>query len=348
MKAWSIAAGILLAALHAFAQDDSAAKTDAGYVPTLSGGFGYVHHVEGGVTTLEPQINPVLLVPLGPHVLLESRAEFTGFFTRQFQTSGPFTGKVFKSVDYAQLDWLANTHLIATAGRYISPFGLYGERLSPVWIRNLQDVPITFPIGTRTSGAGDGIMLRGVLRQTPSYSAQYTSYFSVRSEINELQAGRAGGGDVSIYLPTARLEIGGSYQRLLQQRNINSIAAYLSWQPSAAPLDLKLELDRSYNGQGYWVEGAYLLSQIPAATSFFKRVQLVPRLQRFHPLHGGGNSLPRVDTRRFDFGLNYYLRDDLRFVSSYGRQFSSQLNSNIWNTGLTYRFAWPLWPARKQ
>ena len=76
--------------------------------------------------------------------------------------SGPFKGKVFKDVEYAQLDWLADSRAIVVGGRYLLPFGLYNERLGPIWIRNLQDFPYTASIGTRTSGAGDGLMLRGV------------------------------------------------------------------------------------------------------------------------------------------------------------------------------------------
>ncbi len=70
-------------------------------------------------------------------------------------------------------------------------------------------------------------------------------------------------------------------------------------------------------------------------------------MQQFYPLHGGGNSLPTRSTQRVDFGINYYLRDNMRFVSSYGRQFTRQLDANMWNVGFTYRFIWPLWPGRK-
>jgi len=328
------------------AQDSETIESHAGFTPAISGGAGYIHNVNGGITTLEPQIEPVLLVPFGSHVLLESRTTFFGFFERENATSGPFTGKIFKSVDYAQVDWLANTHVIATAGRYLLPFGLYSERLQPIWIKNLQDAPITAAIGTRTSGSGDGFMLRGAVQQ-PSYSIQYTSYFSARSNINQLQSARAAGGDASVYLTHARLEIGTSYQRFLQDRNFNSVATYISWQPLSVPLDIKAEGDFSYNGRGYWIESAYLFRQLPIP-SLLRRTQIVGRVQQFFPSNGGGNSLPRVDTQRFDLGLNYYVRDDLRFVSSYGRSFSSQGNANIWNVGFTYRFMSPLWPGRKK
>jgi hypothetical protein len=329
------------------AQDSQSVENHAGYIPAISGGMGYIHNVNGGITTLEPQINPVLLVPFGSHVLLESRGTFFGFYQREHQTSGSFTGQVFKSVDYAQVNWLANTHVIASAGRYLLPFGLYNERLGPIWIKNLQDAPITASIGTRTSGSGNGFMLRGVVAQKPSYSIQYTAYFSALSNIDHLESGRVAGGDASVYLPHARLEIGTSYQRFLQDRHINSASTYVSWQPSSVPLDLKVEADFSYNGRGYWLESAYGFQKLPIP-SFFRRTQIVGRMQQFFPSNGGGNSLPRVDTQRFDVGLNYYLRDDLRFISSYGRNFSSQGNANIWNIGVTYRFLFPLWPGRSK
>lgn len=337
----------LFAAGAVFAQDNGDAPSTAGYTPVLSGTMAYVHNVNGGVTSLEPEVETVLLVPFGSHVLLESRAEFVGFFQREHQTTGPFTGKVFKSVDYAQLDWLANTHVIASAGAYLLPFGLYNERLGPLWIRNLQDTPITDLIGTRPNGVGDGVMLRGNAYENNAYSIQYSAYFSARSNINQLEASRLAGGDSSIFIKGARLEIGESFQHVLQNKEINSYATYVSWQPQRTPLDLKAEFDHSFYGEGYWLEPDYMLTQVPVASSFFKHVQLAPRMQQFHPLNGGGNDLPTKDTQRFDMGLNYYFRDNMRFVSSYGREFQHQANANIWNVGFTYRFIWPLWPGRK-
>src|SRR5215469_13097025 len=136
-------AWILLGTGHLFGQSADTAGRNAGHVPLISGGFGYVQNVNGGVNTHEPQAVPVLLVPFGSHVLLESRVAFTGIFQRENGTSGPYKGKVYESVEYAQLDWLASTYVMGTAGRYLLPFGLFNERIDPIWIRNLQDPPIT-------------------------------------------------------------------------------------------------------------------------------------------------------------------------------------------------------------
>lgn len=333
---FSLAPGFLLS------QDAQSSGNEAGYVPIISGGAGYIHNVNGGLPTLEPQVDPVLLFPFGRHLLLESRTDFTGFFQRQDQTSGPFTGKVFKTVEFAQLDWLANTHVMAVGGKYLLPFGLYNERLEPIWIRNLQDPPLTAVIGTRTSGAGDGLMLRGTASQDPRASIQYSAYFSAHSGINQLGAARTSGGDASVFFPARRLEVGTSYQRFLEALHINNTAVYLSWQPFAGSVDLKVEEDWSHFGHGYWIEAAYRSTRT-SLPKFFQSLQPVGRIQEFFPSNEGGNGLPTIQTERFDFGLNYYLKDNLRLMSSYGRSFSSQENANVWNAGVTYRFTIPLW-----
>ncbi len=329
------------------AQDSADSGNNAGHAPVIQGGAGYVHNVSGGAPTLEPQIDPVLLIAFGRHFLLESRTDFTGFFQRQDQTSGPFTGKVFKTVEYAQIDWLANTHATVVGGRYLLPFGLYNERLEPIWIRNLQDSPLTASVGTRTTGAGDGLMVRGVALQRPAISAQYSVYGSAHSGINQFDSARTAGMDASVFLPGKRLEVGSSWQRFLENRHITSGAFYLSWQPPSTGLDVKAEQDISYFGHGYWIEAAYRESRM-SLPQFARSLQPVVRMQQFFPSNGGGNGLPRVRTERFDFGVNYYLRDNLRLLSSYGRSFESQRNLNIWNLGLTYRFTIPLWFGGKE
>lgn len=81
---------------------------------------------------------------------------------------------------------------------------------------------------------------------------------------------------------------------------------------------------------------------------FVRGFQPVVRMQQVFPVNGGGNGLPVARTEKVDFGVNYYLRDNLRLISSYGRSFSSAQNLNIWNLGLTYRFTIPLWLGGKK
>jgi hypothetical protein len=338
---------LLLLSPHARAQDSGADSSHAGYAPVISGSMGYVYIVQGGIPSLEPQINPVLLLPLGSHVLFETRTDFTGFFERRQGTSGDYTGEIYKTVDFAQLDWLANSHVIPVAGLYILPFGIYAERLDPLWIANLQDLPIDYSIGTQTSGTGLGPQLRGVAVETNNFNLQYTAYYSVHSNVTQFQASLTAGGDASIYFTGLHAEFGTSYQRFLDNRQINSAAGYVTWQPPHTALDIKAEYDASYNGQGYWIEGNSMLSSIPFANSFFRRMQVVGRDEWFLPRHGGGNGVPNVETKRGEAGLNYYIGDDWRLISSYGREFKSSKNVNLWNLGFTYRFLWPLRREKK-
>jgi len=346
MKITLLAACLLFCTMQLSAQDNETDSNHAGYVPVLSGGMGYVENVNGGTPTLLPAIDPVLLLALGSHVLVESKTEFVGAFQRR-NGNGDYTGQVFTSVDYAQADWLANTHAIVVAGKYITPFGLYDERLVPIWIATFQNNPLTYGIGTRTSGFGVGGELRGVIAQTNNYSVQYAAYYSAHSNVYQLEAARTTGFDASVYFPAHRIEVGTSYQRFLDPKQINNEAVYVSWQPPRAPLDLKAEFDHSYYGYGYWIQAAYMLSQVPVANSFFKRVELAGRMEQSTPLNGGGNGVSAVATQRPGVALNYYIKDDLRIVSSYERQFTSAKDVNIWNVGFTYRFVWPLWPGRK-
>src|ERR1019366_3338682 len=103
---------VLAGPAHGHAQEETPEKNSAGYVPVISGAFAYVQNANGGVQSLAPQINPVLLVPMGHSFLLDAHVDFTGFFVRQNSTSGPYKGQVFKTIEDAQIDWLADSHLI--------------------------------------------------------------------------------------------------------------------------------------------------------------------------------------------------------------------------------------------
>jgi hypothetical protein len=199
---------VIVAPMHCHAQDDPSEHTSAGYVPVISGAFAYIQNANGGSQTLEPQINPVLLVPMGHSLLLDAHVDFTGFFFRQNSTSGPYGGQVLKTIEDAQLDWLADSHMIVVGGRYILPFGLYHERMSPVWISDFQDGPLTGGIGTNPDGFGDGVMLRGVAASLNSATIQYSAYMSAHYSVNQLAAARLVGGDTSIFFPSARFEGG--------------------------------------------------------------------------------------------------------------------------------------------
>jgi hypothetical protein len=314
--------------------------------PIISGGVQYLNTTTGGATVFQPVIAPVVAVPIGDRWLIESRATFDEVIFRENGTSGPWHALTFSSVDYLQLDFVANSHLTIVVGEFLTPFNIYNERLSPVWIHNLADAPLIAGIGTRTTGSSDGGMVRGVAASGKDWQLSYTAYFSTLVNASHFGAGRTAGGRAAIFVPSKRLEVGMSYQRFLQDQHLNSWGSYLVWQPASAPLDLRAEYAHTRGGQGYWIEAAYRLSRYRGTESWLGRLQVVGRMQQFFEgTPSPDDVLPGADTQKVDFGLNYYLPHNLRLNTSYGRQFSSLGNTNIWNCQITYRFLFPLLPG---
>ena len=323
------------------------AQTEAKPIPILTGNFGAFSFVTGGHNLIDTQINPVLLVPLGDHWLIESRAEFEGQFQRP-PDGGPYAGPVDKHVDYAQIDYIANSYLTVTAGRFLTPFGVFDERFYPVWIRFLQPDPLILPIRTAPS---DGAMFRGGFPVNSGANLNYALYMSATSiGIGSVDSERHVGGRMGFFLAGPRLEIGGSWQKTLQDDRKNAFGFHMSWQPAQLPLSLRSEYARSFEGSGYWVEGAYRLTQMPFWQKAMRHTEFVARGQQFFVGAVGADAedslgLPAANTRVAEFGMNYFLCDGMKGTFSYGRQFSSAGNFNQWSVGLAYRFLIPLGPS---
>jgi hypothetical protein len=324
--------------------DSTVANSNDRPVPVLTGSAGYFTFVTAGQTELNAQINPVLLLPLGDHWLVESRAEFEGAFQRP-DGGGPYGGMVSKNLDYAQVDYIANLYVTVTMGRFLTPFGIFNERLYPIWIRSLQQDPLILPIAT---GSSDGAMLRGGFSVNPKASLNYAAYVSaISTGHSNLESDRNVGGRVGIFLPGPRFEVGASWQKLLQDARSNAFGFHFAWQPLRIPLNMHGEYARSNQGSGYWVDGAYRLSHVRYWQRAMRRLEFAGRAEQFFSGQISADEaeeleLPGANTREGEFGLNYYLHDGLKAVASYGRQSSSDGNLNLWNVGLAYRFAVPL------
>jgi hypothetical protein len=319
-------------------------------VPILSGSAGYFNFVTAGQNQVDEQINPVLLVPLGDHWLVESRMECEGAFQRP-PGGGPYGGEVSKNLDYLQADYIANPYLTVTMGRFLTPFGIFNERLYPIWIRSLQQDPLILPLSAESS---DGMMLRGGFPADAKANLNYAVYVSaVSTHHNNLESDRNVGGRVGVFLPGSRVEVGVSWQRLLQDERSNSFGFHFAWQPARLPLNVHSEYARSNQGSGYWVDGAYRLSQVSFWRKAMRRTEVAGRAEQFFSGQISADAaaalgLPAANTREGEFGLNYYLQDGLKAVASYGRQFSSAGNLNLWTVGITYRFLIPLGRAGAQ
>ena len=313
-------------------------------IPILQGSVALVSDFTGGQPDIHPLATPVVLLPIGQRWLFETRATFENDFVEVPGRSGFHGGPVQKEVEYAQLDFVANKFMTISAGRFLTPFGIFNERLYPAWIRNLQSDPLILPIGIGPSNASTGAMVRGGFKARPQFNINYTAYFSTVVTTTPVDSDRFAGGRAGIFVPKARLEVGGSFQHLLQLERSNLFGFHAIWQPMALPLDLRWEYARSKRGSGYWLEPAYKLSQLPFLQNEMRRTQLVARYQEFFTGQLVSDSLPSVNTKLIEFGANYYFMDGLKFATNYGREFSSLGNVNVWTLGLTYRFVLPLGP----
>ena len=332
--------GLLLAMSAAARAQDTGFKA----VPVLTGSTAYFTRVTAGVYQHTPSVSPLLLLPLGDKWLLEAKGNYSETYAKD-PAEDYYEGKASYGLGYAQLDYIANRYVTFTAGRFITPFNIYGERLAPNWIRALQTGPLTSPI---TSGSSLGGMMRGGFPGTETVNVTYAMYFSSNNTHHLLATDRSSGGRLSLFMPRQRVEIGASFQQVLQADRPHSAGIFFVWQPYRTPLSVRSEYVRSSGtkGSGYWIESVYRLSQVP----YLRRLELAGRGQQFFAAENLSAATVKKlgalgkDTKQADFGLNYYLRNDVRASASYGRQFVLDgRNANLWVVGMTYRFVMPMW-----
>ena len=326
----------LLCAAHPLAAQDT---------PLISGGGGFFTSTNAGKTTYLPIMEPLIAAPVGPHLLIESRAALLeDFFPAG---NGTYDHSHFVALTYLQGDFLLSPHITLVAGSYLIPFGTYNERLSPIWINNFQDGPLIAGLGTGATGTGTGGQIRGSLTSHPKYSVDYAAYFSSRVANQQFAASRASGGRVSLYLPEQRFEVGLSYTRSLQGTHENFYGMHAWWEPKDTAFRLRSEFARGHHAQGYWVEADYRTRRFGGIDSVLGRVEPLLRMQQtWRRDTVVSDSLPLVNTQRIDVGLNYNFPHNTRILTSYSRQFSATGDHNIWETGLTYRFLFPTWKGK--
>jgi hypothetical protein len=190
--------------------------------------------------------------------------------------------------------------------------------------------------------------VRGGFPTTDSLNLTYAFYFSSNNTHHLLATDRSTGARMGFFLPRQRLEIGASFQQVLQADRPHSSGIFFEWQSDRAPLTVRSEYARSSGtkGSGYWIESVYRLSQI----SPLRRLELVGRGEQFFAASNlSAATIKKLgalgkDTNEADFGMNYYLRSDVRASASYGRQFVLGKNANLWTIGMTYRFLMPMLP----
>jgi hypothetical protein len=113
---------------------------------TLVGGYQLFPHQRGEGHFFFDALEPIFLLQLNDHILLESELEF---------------GTDSVRVGYAQMDYIVNDWLTVVAGRYLGPVGFFNERLHPDWVNKLPDFPLMMRQVSLADFSLNGIQARG-------------------------------------------------------------------------------------------------------------------------------------------------------------------------------------------
>ncbi|MDT8368778.1 MAG: hypothetical protein RQ745_06195 [Longimicrobiales bacterium] len=146
-RAWVVGG---LAFLVGFTAAPPAAAQSSGRVTAVVAGYGTANY--GGTFADEyahdfsTTISPIFLFGIGEDLLFESEFEF-----------GLEGGETTTALEYAQIDYLGFERLQFSFGKFLLPFGTFGERTHPSWINKMPTMPLLY--GHAHEGVAEGALL---------------------------------------------------------------------------------------------------------------------------------------------------------------------------------------------
>jgi len=101
----------------------------------LVAGYGYAgfDNIKGETPTFKSALAPIFLWRLNNKLLFEAEPEF--------ELAGSETEV---SLEYANLSYILNDYVTLKAGKFLTPFAQFPDRLHPAWINKLPDFPLPF------------------------------------------------------------------------------------------------------------------------------------------------------------------------------------------------------------
>ena len=137
-----LAVALALAALPLTAQQSPLANVVlAGY-----GSADYSAGMDDFQSGFEASVSPVILYRIGDDLLFEAELEL--------EVEGSSTNT---ALEYAQVDYLGFDRLLFSFGKFLLPFGVFGERLHPSWVNKLPTMPLMY--GHAHGGVASGTLL---------------------------------------------------------------------------------------------------------------------------------------------------------------------------------------------
>ncbi len=154
---------LMVAGPNAAAQDVTVERVVPTHHTVISGygTVGYVYRTQGdNENEFTATINPIFLFQFQDRILFEAEFEF------ELEEGVTETG-----LEYAQLDFIAHDNVTLVGGKFLLPFGVFGERIHPTWINKFPTSPPIYGHHISEFGAEPllpilsdlGVMARGAL-----------------------------------------------------------------------------------------------------------------------------------------------------------------------------------------
>lgn len=228
------------------------------FVMSGYGTVGYQYQTQGeNANAFTTTVNPILLFQFQDRVLFEAELEF------ELSEGVTETG-----LEYGQIDFIANDHLTLVGGKFLLPFGVFGERLHPTWINLFPTMPPIMGHGMSPFGetivpilSDVGLMARGVttagrwnlalnayVTQGPGIEGDAPVVPDTVPEIHfpassgDNNTGKMIGGRVDIALPPwAELNLSSFTATYDPQGNLNYTGWNVAGEVHAKPFELRAE-----------------------------------------------------------------------------------------------------------
>lgn len=115
-----------------------APSSNSGRNKFLVTGFGYTDftNLDGQTSTFTTAISPIILWQMGERLLFEAELTF------ELGYDDAEGGDTATDLEYADGSYLVNDNLTVGAGKFLTPFGIFAERLHPAWINKLPTMPL--------------------------------------------------------------------------------------------------------------------------------------------------------------------------------------------------------------
>jgi hypothetical protein len=218
-------------------------------------------------------INPILLYQIGDRFLFEAELEFS----LEPGSGGSAGGETDTELGYAAGSYILNDYATIGVGKFLTPFGIFMERIHPSWINKLPMGPLTAGHGGLIPAASVGAFVRGGF-EVGEDKMNYAIYLSNGPRLNTGieepdEAGRLhfdnyadGNNNKSLglrvgYLPIPTLELGFSYLTAgvtPLNSNVEDATANL--------LGVDLSYDVIMDGNRVSIRGEYVWSDVEDVT----------------------------------------------------------------------------------